>query len=122
LALRQPRGAVIGLIAGIEYGIDDLESAARAFRRTTELSPKSELASRGLFLSLYGLGHLADAFDEAARYRSIRSSAEYEEMLVEYLQLAEAELKKDATSEFYTELRKRITAELHERPLTGSGG
>jgi Tfp pilus assembly protein PilF len=104
------------MIAAIQYEMDDLEGATENFRRATQLSPKSELASRGLFHSLYGLGKFSEAFDEVARYRSLKRSSEYELTLDELLAEAEGRLKTDENDSFALELRDRVVGELRERP------
>jgi tetratricopeptide (TPR) repeat protein len=53
------------------------------FRTATGALPKSEVASFGLFLALYHLGRLTDAFREMARLVRIRYSELYDEMLLD---------------------------------------
>ncbi len=82
LARQHPRSApVLGYLAGVYFQTDDLENAAEYFRRTTELSPTSELASVGLFHSLWGLGMKQVALDEMRRFLSISESSEYDLLL-----------------------------------------
>jgi predicted Zn-dependent protease len=118
LALRRPDAyPVFGAMAGIQYEKDDLEGASRNFRRTVVLSPRSELASRGLFHSLYKLGKLAEAFEEVARYRALKSSAEYDLILKELLAESEETLRDDEGDEFFREVIDRVGEELRVRPM-----
>ncbi|MBY0523204.1 MAG: hypothetical protein K2R98_07385 [Gemmataceae bacterium] len=54
------------------------------FQRTTALVPKSELASLGLFHSLWETGHEAEALKELKRFQSISHSRDYDEILAEW--------------------------------------
>ena len=75
--------AVFGVMGGIYKLTGDLRNAARYFRRVIELNPKSELASRGLFMSLYRVGRKDEAWAEARRFLSIAESKEYVRMIHE---------------------------------------
>jgi predicted Zn-dependent protease len=82
LAGQYPNSApVIGYLAGVYYRFRQLKRASELFRRTTELSPKSELASVGLFHSLWGQGFKQQAFDEMRRFLSLHHSTEYAQLL-----------------------------------------
>jgi len=84
LATRFPdHPPLLGVIASVYFEMDDLEHAIEYFKRTVELSPKSELASRGLFHSLYRSGFKDRAFSEIRRFLSLRSSDEYLRLLSE---------------------------------------
>jgi predicted Zn-dependent protease len=68
LAASEPNNPrVLGVFAGLYFRQGKLEEASRYFRRATELSPKSELASLGLFHSLWGTGEHTSAEREIAR-------------------------------------------------------
>jgi tetratricopeptide (TPR) repeat protein len=118
IAARKPDSApVLGTIAAIQYEMRDFEGASAYFRRTTELSHQSELASRGLFHALYRLGRMSEAFEELARFRRVRPSAEYESTLEELLEEAERGLRANVDDEFFVLLHELIVGELRERPL-----
>lgn len=53
------------------------------FRAATIALPRSELASFGLFLALFDLGRLTEAFQEMVRFLRKRYSDLYDEMLLE---------------------------------------
>ena len=73
--------SIAGFLAGIYFELNDLKNASEYFRRTTELSPKSELASVGLFHSLWGQGFKQEAVDEMRRFLALADSAEYSQLL-----------------------------------------
>ncbi len=63
----------------------DPKNAARAYRRTTELSPRSELASVGLFHSLWRSSKADAAFDEMRRFIQRNDAPRYRELLRDML-------------------------------------
>ena len=63
----------------------DPKSAARAYRRTTEPSPRSELASVGLFHSLWRSKRADAAFDEMRRFVQRNDAPRYRELLRDML-------------------------------------
>jgi predicted Zn-dependent protease len=82
LARQHPRSAAIfGCLGGTYFELGEMDKAAKEFRRATQLNPKSELASLGLFHSLWGQGAAAEAFAEMRRFLSISDSAEYTTLL-----------------------------------------
>ena len=83
-------GSVYGLAASIYFELDRFEEAVKKYRKATEISPKSEMASLGLFHSLWQLDRGDEAFEEMKRYMSIAESSEYNELLVNF-----SNLKKD---------------------------
>jgi predicted Zn-dependent protease len=70
--------AILGTLAGAYWDQGNLQRAALYFRQTTRLSPKSELASLGLFHTLWELGRPNDAKKEMIRFLAICNSKEYE--------------------------------------------
>ncbi len=82
LVERHPdRGAVWGSLGKAYFEAGDFPAAAEAFGRTTVLSPSSELASLGLFHSLWKTGAGAAALVEMKRFLSVAPSAEYATLL-----------------------------------------
>jgi predicted Zn-dependent protease len=73
---------VLGVLGDMQEELGELEEAARSYRRTTELSPGSELASISLFHALYQLGDVDGAFDEMRRFRSRGGPSEEYDRLV----------------------------------------
>jgi len=84
LALERPDYASVrGVLAGVLFELNEFEEAATEFRATSRLSPRSELASLGLFHSLLRIGDRAAAIAEMKRFTSLRESAEYASLLSE---------------------------------------
>jgi predicted Zn-dependent protease len=67
--------------AGILFSMDKFPEALRLFDTITKLQPRSELASRGLFHSLWKLGRHDEAFEEMKRFLSISESEDYRQLL-----------------------------------------
>ena len=88
LSLEYPnRPYILGLLGAIYYrSLGDYERAANYFGQTVSLSPKSELASRGLFFSLRELGRHEEAMAEMARFLSVAPSKEYDLLVRESLE------------------------------------
>jgi predicted Zn-dependent protease len=74
---------VLGVSAGVLWRAGRLEEAVGLFARAASASPKSELASLGLFHCLWGLNRPEEAKAEVARFLSIASSREYDLLLEE---------------------------------------
>lgn len=90
LALERPDYAPVrGVLAGVLFELNDFAQAVREFRAASRLSPRSELASLGLFHSLLNTGDRAAAVAEMKRFTSPRQSAEYDSLRAEF----EAELE-----------------------------
>jgi predicted Zn-dependent protease len=73
--------AVFGTLGRAFFEIGDMEKAGNAFRRAVDLNPKSELASLGLFHSLWGQEAASEAFAEMRRFLSMTDSTEYKTLL-----------------------------------------
>jgi len=63
------------------FEIGDMAKAEDAFRRAVELNPKSELASLGLFHSLWEQQAASEAFAEMRRFLAVADSSEYKTLL-----------------------------------------
>jgi predicted Zn-dependent protease len=86
LASKYPnRAFILGMLGAIYQSLDDNERAAGYFQQTASLSPKSELASLGLFHSLWQVGRRDEAMDEMTRFLSAASSEEYDLLIEESL-------------------------------------
>src|SRR2546423_13344136 len=87
LALEYPnRPFILGVLGNIYRGLGDYERAADYFRRTTLLSPKSELASLGLFQSLRDAERQDEAIAEMERFLCVAQSEIYELFVRESLE------------------------------------
>ncbi len=73
--------AVAGYLAGVYFGQDEFERAAKWFKCATDLAPKSELASLGLFHSLWNVGASTEAVAEMRRFLRVADSREYGKLL-----------------------------------------
>jgi tetratricopeptide (TPR) repeat protein len=77
-----PRSAAVyGYLGGAYFELGDYDQSTECFRKAARLSPKSELASLGLFHSLWNQDALSEAFDEMKRFLSITDSKEYQTLL-----------------------------------------
>src|SRR5437763_1697223 len=75
LAKSHPRSAaVMGYLGGAYLELQDPARALGAFRRAVQLNPKSELASLGLFHSLWSQNSPEEAFAEMRRFLSLNDS------------------------------------------------
>ena len=90
--VRPDYAPVHGVLGGVLFELDEFDDAAEEFGIATRLSPRSELASLGLFHALNELGRKDAALAEMVRFTSVRDSAEYD------LLRAEMEEKRDVTS------------------------
>jgi predicted Zn-dependent protease len=80
--LRPDAGVVFGMLGHVQEQLGRSAEAAKSYRRATNLSPRSELASVSLFHVLYEQGDLEGAFDEMRRFRRRRrSSPEYDRLI-----------------------------------------
>jgi predicted Zn-dependent protease len=82
--------SVLLIMGHVCWEHERLDEASLLFKRVTILAPKSELASLGLFHTLFELGKTDDAFEEMKRFISISYSEEYERLL-EDMKNSEAE-------------------------------
>lgn len=71
--------AVLGELGGLFlFDLDSPSRAAGFYQRCVDISPRSELASLGLFHSLILTNCVVEALDEMKRYISTSRSAEYD--------------------------------------------
>jgi predicted Zn-dependent protease len=84
-----PNQAAAYLIIGdILWDEGELPAATEAFRVATERFPKLEIASLGLFHTLWRQSKTDDAFEEMKRFQSVSHSKDYKEIVDEILQEA----------------------------------
>lgn len=72
--------------AGILFDRGCFDEARELFANIITLQPRSELASRGLFFSLWKLGRRRDALDEMQRFLFIADSQAYRQLLSEIME------------------------------------
>ena len=77
--------------AGILLDMENFSEAHELFARIVTLQPRSELASRGLFFSLWKLGRFRDALDEMQRFLSTSDSEAYRQLLSDMIESLEKE-------------------------------
>jgi tetratricopeptide (TPR) repeat protein len=86
LAVEYPNNpAILGVLGGIYYGLEEYKISSDYFQRTLALSPKSDLASRGLFFSLRNIGKSDEAISEMERFLPVSQSEEYDFLVREAL-------------------------------------
>lgn len=68
--------AIIGMIGGIYFGMNDYAQSLPYYEKVAHLSPKSELASLGLFHCLWRHERIDDAFEEARRFIKLNGYSE----------------------------------------------
>ena len=70
---------VWGMLGSILYEVERFDDAREAFAHAVNLSPRSELASLGLFFSLLRSGHEEEAWSERRRFTAlVPESKEYQ--------------------------------------------
>ena len=67
---------IYGVLGGIYFNIDKYNEAFHYMKKTTILSPKSELASLGVFHSLWELGKKKEALEEMDRILELKPDSE----------------------------------------------
>ncbi len=72
-----------GLLATLYFENDDFKNAAEWYARAAALAPKSEMASLGLFHSLWKIGKHQKALKEMRRFLGGSDSREYSRLLHE---------------------------------------
>ena len=77
--------SVFGILGDVYWQLGSWENATRCFARAVKLSPKSELASLGLFHTLWESGQARLALNEMERFLSLSHSAEYAKVLRELI-------------------------------------
>jgi tetratricopeptide (TPR) repeat protein len=83
------------VLGGVYSNLEEYENALINFRKATELNPKSELASLGLYVTLSDLDKDEEALHELFRYLKIHPADLYKDTLEELLEgLAEGYMTK----------------------------
>ena len=86
LIVQDPSSAAAnGYLAGIYFDQSKFSDAEMLFRNSTLLSRKSEMASLGLFHSLWNLSRYSEAFAEMRRYLTVSESKEYSKLLRDFV-------------------------------------
>lgn len=84
------RAPILGTLGHIHFRMKTLDKALECYKEAVDLSPTSELASLGLFHTLWNMGLVWDAYAEAKRFLSMRDSEEYFRMIEEMREVFEA--------------------------------
>lgn len=83
--------AIFSVLGHVCWQIGLLDEAAAAFQKATELAPKLEAASLGLFHMLLKIGKEEQALEEAERFLLIADSQNYQKIIDEnYKRLVQA--------------------------------
>ena len=69
------------VLAHVLWQLGRLEDAIRKFRCGTNVAPRSEAISLGLFHCLWEHGDIDNAFDEMRRFLSVADSGEYRRII-----------------------------------------
>ena len=80
------RHGVYAVLGGVYRNLDDNDKALTNFKKATELNPKSELASLGLYITLAKLGRDVEAIHEMIRYLRSYPADLYKDTLEELLE------------------------------------
>ena len=80
--------SVFGILGDVYWHLNSLGDAIECFRRATELSPTSELASLGLFHTLWESEQTKPALNEMVRFLTGSHSPEYAKLLPELIPLS----------------------------------
>src|SRR5437762_388459 len=74
---------LLTLLGDCYWELGDMESAIATFQKAIRISPRCELASRGLFHCYWELNNEPAAFAEMRRFLSIASSETYKAIIQE---------------------------------------
>ena len=77
---------VYTVLGGVYADLGENEKALTNFKQATELNPKYELASLGLYVTLVDLDRDVEAIDEMIRYLTLYPANLYKDTLEELLQ------------------------------------
>jgi len=94
--MRPDSASVHAILGEIFWEQHNLDEAIASFSKAVELSPKSELASLGLFHTLWESGQRQRATEEMNRFLALSKSAQYGKIA---LQVMGKELRRDETGE-----------------------
>ncbi len=82
----EKRYGVYTVLGGVYASLKEHENSFTNFKKATELNPKSELASLGVYVTLTELGKDKDAINELIRYLKSYPAILYKTTLEELLQ------------------------------------
>ena len=75
--------ALFAVLGGVYWELKELDEAIKCFVKATELAPRSETASLGLFHSLWQQGRESEALDECKRFMALSDSEDYRSIIAE---------------------------------------
>jgi predicted Zn-dependent protease len=118
LTAKRPKSAsTAGILAGLLNDVGDLERAALHARRAVNIAPRSDLASRMLLHILIDQRDLDAAFREAARFRTLKGSVEYDRLLGEWENDTLRALEDAPLDPFLKRLLDAVREEVRLRPI-----
>jgi len=119
LTERNPKAAfVAGILSGLLDDVGDLDGSVYHARRAVELAPRSDLASRVLLHFLINNKRDVDgAFREAARFRTLKGSVEYDRLLGEWENDTLRALEDAPLDPFLKRLLEAVREEMRIRPI-----
>ena len=77
---------IYSVLGGVHADLGENEKALINFKKATELNPKSELASLGLYVTFAMLDRDQEAIDELIRYLTLNPANLYKDTLEELLE------------------------------------
>ena len=110
---RQYEAGINGELGYIQLKRGILGSAEGYYQRATVLSPKSQLASVGLFHALFKQNKVEEALNEILRFVTLRDSVEYRELLRTGF--------RDDVADDYREIADRARRHLERHEIEASG-
>jgi len=117
LAKVKPESASVqGLLGDVYWRLGRFKQAVQSFKRATELAPKSELASLGLFHILWESGKIERAKAEMKRYMAVGNSREYDSMVPSLFPKANSFLSSNSKKSKPNSRTKNSLRQKHEPP------
>jgi len=108
--------SVHGLLGDVYWRLGRLKQAVQSLKRATELAPKSELASLGLFHALWESGKIERAKAEMKRYLAIGNTREYDSMIPSLFPKANSFLSSNSKKSKPNSRTKNSLRQKHEPP------
>lgn len=111
LAQKYKNSSVLNGLIGMNYSeLENHELSAFYFKKTTRLNPNSELASLGLFHSLWDLSKYKDAFKEMDNFLSKNKAKLYKVTLKEQFEQLD-----DKTPKYQREILEKHSSQIKRR-------
>jgi tetratricopeptide (TPR) repeat protein len=102
---------VHGLLGDMYFcGLRQPAKAIPHYEKATQLAPKSERASLGLFHSLWKLDKVVEALEEMKRFQTISHSNDYAEILAEILEKLDEDEPSSVTEAGHNASKRRSSS------------